>query len=411
MQNNSSNKSYCFPKNYPQKSNGTWSSKMTLKVIIKSDYKRTDGTSALYLQVFVNKVRRRFPLDIYVSVKDFDENKQRVKKRHPLADDLNLLIDKKIADINRIEVSYRLADKALTMDALLIEFSSPSAVIDFIKFYEIELDKEKSKLAPATYVQQRAVYRKLKRWKPVIYFQDITEELVDDMITYFKTVEKNSHNTISTLTKNFKKYLGRANKKGIPSPVHYSEVKHRQMRGTINFLSQDEILRVHQYYSSPFISELHKIAASKFLFSCFTGLRISDIMKLETAKIDDNILRFKSEKGKKNQTIRLNKTASELASDGYIFKAMGKEKLREYVKEVTKVASIKKHVNYHMSRHSFATNFLIQGGRVEVLQKLLGHSSITMTMIYVHVVDDVLNSQIMYLDNIIKKEDKEKPAE
>ncbi|MGL4583149.1 MAG: tyrosine-type recombinase/integrase, partial [Flavobacterium sp.] len=355
--------------------------------------------------------RRRFPLDIYVSVKDFDENKQRVKKRHPLADDLNLLIDKKIADINRIEVSYRLADKALTMDTLLIEFSSPSAVIDFIKFYEIELEKEKPKLAPATYVQQRAVYRKLKRWKPVIYFQDITEELVDDMITYFKTVEKNSHNTISTLTKNFKKYLGRANKKGIPSPVHYSEVKHRQMRGTINFLSQDEILRIHQYYSSPFISELHKIAASKFLFSCFTGLRISDIMKLETAKIDDNILRFKSEKGKKNQTIRLNKTASKLASDGYIFKAMGKEKLREYVKEVTKVASIKKHVNYHMSRHSFATNFLIQGGRVEVLQKLLGHSSITMTMIYVHVVDDVLNSQIMYLDNIIKKDEKEKPAE
>ncbi len=411
MQTNSPKKSYCFPKNVPQKMSGKLGSKMTLKVVIKSDYKRADGTSALYLQIFIDKIRKRFPLDIYVELKDFDEKKQRVKKKHPNATDLNLLIEKAIADINRIEVTYRLGNKHLTMDALIVEYSSPSMVLDFIKFYELELEKEKLKLAPASYVQQRAVYRKLKRWKPVIYFHDITEELIEDMIIYFKTVEKNNHNTISTLTKNFKKYLGRANKKGIPSPVHYTDVQHRQMRGTINFLSQDEILRIHQYYCSPFISELHKIAASKFLFSCFTGIRISDVMKLDTAKVEDNILRFKSVKGSKNQTIRLNQTAKDLALEGFIFKEMAIDKLREYVKEVCRVANITKHVNYHMSRHSFATNFLIQGGRVEVLQKLLGHSSITMTMIYVHVVEDVLNGQIMYLDNIIKKGDKEKPAE
>ena len=38
----------------------------------------------------------------------------------------------------------------------------------------------------------------------------------------------------------------------------------------------------------------------------------------------------------------------------------------------------------HLLRHTLATNYIIQGGNLEVLRVLLGHSTISITQIYVH---------------------------
>jgi len=51
----------------------------------------------------------------------------------------------------------------------------------------------------------------------------------------------------------------------------------------------------------------------------------------------------------------------------------------------TKRAGISKRVTVHTLRHSFATAFLENGGRLEELKELLGHSHIETTMIYTHV--------------------------
>jgi site-specific recombinase XerD len=58
-------------------------------------------------------------------------------------------------------------------------------------------------------------------------------------------------------------------------------------------------------------------------------------------------------------------------------------------------------VTYHVSRHTFATNFIISGGNVTVLQKLLGHSKIEDTMIYVHIAESITDIEILNLDNIL----------
>lgn len=38
----------------------------------------------------------------------------------------------------------------------------------------------------------------------------------------------------------------------------------------------------------------------------------------------------------------------------------------------------------HLLRHTFATNFIFNGGNLEVLRLLLGHSTINITQIYIH---------------------------
>ena len=50
----------------------------------------------------------------------------------------------------------------------------------------------------------------------------------------------------------------------------------------------------------------------------------------------------------------------------------------------------------HALRHTFATRCIENGIKPKVLQKLLGHSSIAMTMdLYVHVTDDERKSEMM----------------
>jgi site-specific recombinase XerD len=57
-----------------------------------------------------------------------------------------------------------------------------------------------------------------------------------------------------------------------------------------------------------------------------------------------------------------------------------------------------------MSRHTFATQFLELGGNIEVLQTLLGHSSLKQTMIYAHVADKRRESQMDNFNNLFEEE-------
>lgn len=61
-------------------------------------------------------------------------------------------------------------------------------------------------------------------------------------------------------------------------------------------------------------------------------------------------------------------------------------------------ASISNKIRVHDMRHSFASNYMMNGGNVFDLQKLLGHTDIKMTMRYAHFTPDHLQSSIKFMD-------------
>jgi site-specific recombinase XerD len=50
----------------------------------------------------------------------------------------------------------------------------------------------------------------------------------------------------------------------------------------------------------------------------------------------------------------------------------------------------------HVLRHTFASHFMMNGGNILTLQKVLGHSSLDMTMRYAHLSPD-------YLQEVVEK--------
>jgi len=70
---------------------------------------------------------------------------------------------------------------------------------------------------------------------------------------------------------------------------------------------------------------------------------------------------------------------------------------RAEMRQAAKRAGIRK-LRMHDLRHTFASNYVAKGGNIIALQKILGHSTINMTLRYAHLAPDFVAREIDILD-------------
>jgi len=178
-------------------------------------------------------------------------------------------------------------------------------------------------------------------------------------------------------------------------------------------LSREEILKV--------LDITHNIKhRAMFMVIYSAGLRVSEAANLKVRDIDSKAKTIKvcEGKGKKDRyTLLSEKTLILLRQYYKIYKPQiwlfeGQLKTnpinvctlqRAFCKAIHD-ANIKKHVSIHSLRHSFATHLLEQGTDIHVVQRLLGHSSIKTTTIYLHLKTESLIKVVSPLDYCLNGE-------
>jgi integron integrase len=77
--------------------------------------------------------------------------------------------------------------------------------------------------------------------------------------------------------------------------------------------------------------------------------------------------------------------------------------IQNAVKEAVQKAGIVKHASVHTLRHSFATHLLMNGVNIREIQNLLGHKHLETTMVYTHVIRDMVSVPKSPLDQLYSK--------
>ena len=148
----------------------------------------------------------------------------------------------------------------------------------------------------------------------------------------------------------------------------------------------------------------HKAITAAFLFSCFTGLRVSDLEALQDCDIQEDgsrvKIRYKMLKTQKwewltlgTQALKYLEKAKELhkdreADDSRVFVLPGKTWGGEVLRAWGTAAGIPFNLGWHCGRHSFAVMSLQNGVDLYTLSKLMGHATIATTQVYAKVVDE-----------------------
>ena len=131
------------------------------------------------------------------------------------------------------------------------------------------------------------------------------------------------------------------------------------------------------------------------------GLRSAEVSKLEIADVDfeRKTIHIKQSKYKKDRIIPLSdyisfglkkyltieKPNKWLFNGRFVDKRYSGAGLTWVMREALKNTNIRKQVNLHSLRHSYATHLLEDGVNIVTIKELLGHATIATTMIYLHV--------------------------
>ena len=239
--------------------------------------------------------------------------------------------------------------------------------------------------------------------KDNLLISEITENTIKQYKGFLEENYKKA--TVYNYLNHLKILLKFAEEKGyiIKSPFT-SKIKNRIPDTEKVFLTENELEIMYK-------NKFRNINISNaFLFSCSTGLRISDLMSLKWSNIENNKLILIQKKNNVPNIIPLNEDVlkiieiqKDISENEYIFKLPSHRRALRLLKQWIKNIGISKNVNFHTARHTFATLCLTKGVDIFTVSKILGHKDIRTTMVYAKLIDKVKEEAINKLPVFSRK--------
>jgi site-specific recombinase XerD len=282
------------------------------------------------------------------------------------------------------------------------------------------IEKKKDELSKNSLLAIKHIASIVNSYEQQLTLQSINDEWLASFRSWL--VKRGLHNhTINIYLSRFHKIVKEAFFLG---KINYEPVKIKSLKtkeSVIIYLNAEEL---QSFETTPAVVNakmLHtmQIAKDYFLFMCYTGVRYSDFIALkpENVKSASNskyskYLHYVCQKNNAQVTCPLHNKALAI-----IDKYQNKDNVLLFpmLKKTAFIYNIKKHaqnagivetvldsyyvgnvlkqeqvpkyqlLSPHAARHTFATNYIANGGNIVYLQKLMGHKSLNMTQSYVEI--------------------------
>lgn len=150
-----------------------------------------------------------------------------------------------------------------------------------------------------------------------------------------------------------------------------------------------------------------------FIFSCLTGLRVSDMVTLRQADIDREAMLMAKRQVKTSGIVYVPLSDEALSFVGtedppfpYLATPAGPIKSNVVLRKWGEAAGLSKPVTWHIARHTAATLLLEAGADVYTVQHILGHSKLSTTEIYAEVQGGAKRRAVEALAGLLKNPQK-----
>ena len=203
----------------------------------------------------------------------------------------------------------------------------------------------------------------------------------------------------------------------------FENTKYEKEEKKIRFLQKGDVMKLMAMSMNDKEAEL---ARQMFIFSCFTGLAITDMENLEYSHIQmaadgQRYIRKERQKTKVEFVVPLHPIAETIIShcrnsqagneeqqavkekgDSLVFQPhCSRSVMDKNLSIMGKACGIRQRLSYHMARHTFGTMSLNAGIPIESIAKMMGHASISSTQIYAQVTDNKISKD---MDRLIAKQ-------
>ncbi len=161
----------------------------------------------------------------------------------------------------------------------------------------------------------------------------------------------------------------------------------------LSYLNAQQIDRLFQVLRSMTHPHVELIA----MICLVTGCRWGEAQGLTLSRVGDGMLQFVNTKSKRRRVVPIDTKLADRIRDH--LRAHGAfSNCRDRFDDAVSRAGLGLPAGQksHVLRHTFASHFIANGGNILTLQKILGHSSLAMTMRYAHLSPDHLQDVLAF---------------
>ena len=392
--------------------------KSTFSIIfyLKRQVVKKDGTVPVMGRITVDGTQAQFSCKVTANPKLWDTKGGRMTGKSMQASEVNRKLDKMRVSINKHYQEILDRDNYVTAEKVKNAFLGLEYRCQTLLKVYAQYNEDYEKLYKAgmrswgSLRKYRCVYRHLQEFLQSRYhvndisLKELTPAFITDFEAFLRTDKHLCENSLSVYMLPLRTMVFRAIDNGWLTRDPFHDYKVPKVETTRGFLTKEEI---HLLMNAELKRKTMQLIRDLYLFCCFTGLSFADLKNLKEEHIqtffdDSEWIMIDRQKTGVRSTIKLldyPKSIMEkyrgLCADGRIFPVPCYSDCRGILLRVAKKCGITKHLTWHMSRHTMATEICLTNGvPIETVSSILGHKNIKTTQIYAKITKEKLNKDM-----------------